>query len=274
MALYKRRMELRRLAEAEARGEAFWTHEFGRDVRVKIERAYRRAASYNEEQPVVVARELLLDDVGEPFLSDSAANAWEDFFQYFDSCDDESFASAVEGLVVGMVETDGRDRFSTLSPERFSEETNHILAEHRVSYEMVDGMMVSFESKEMHTAVVVPTLLLLSGRHGWEDVEESYQDALGELARGNPGNAITDAARALEATFDHLDIPGNSLGARASMAKERGLIPSQDSKLFDWVNAARGNLSDAHPGSEATPGDAWLAVHVVGALILRLVGAT
>src|SRR4029077_1433218 len=70
---------------------------------------------------------------------------------------------------------------------------NLVLAEHRISWEMVNGNMVPFESKELHQEVVVPTLRLLSGRHGWEQVEDAYQDALHEIAAGHADDAITDA---------------------------------------------------------------------------------
>jgi hypothetical protein len=41
-------------------------------------------------------------------------------------------------------------------------------------------------------------------------------------------------------------------------------------KLVDWVSASRSDRGDAHSASNATRPDAWLVVHVVGALILRL----
>lgn len=53
-----------------------------------------------------------------------------------------------------------------------------MLTEHRISYELVDGQMMEFKSKELHQDVVVPTLRLLSGRLGWEKVEAAYQNAL------------------------------------------------------------------------------------------------
>jgi hypothetical protein len=60
-------------------------------------------------------------------------------------------------------------------------------------------------------------------------------------------------------------------------ARKRGLLGPHDSKLArgveqigDWVNADRSERGDAHLEKDADADDAWLAVHVAGALIVRL----
>lgn len=70
---------------------------------------------------------------------------------------------------------------------------------------------------------------------------------------------------------------GNSLGPLAKDAKARGLLAPHDEtlsdalqKIIDWVSADRSSKGDAHNASTASRSDAWLTVHVVGALILRL----
>ena len=50
-----------------------------------------------------------------------------------------------------------------------------------------------------------------------------------------------------------------------------GLLAKHDKPLEGWLIADRGNLGSAHPGDgNAGREDAWLTVHVVGAVILRL----
>jgi hypothetical protein len=40
--------------------------------------------------------------------------------------------------------------------------------------------------------------------------------------------------------------------------------------FLNWASADRSQTGDSHKQSDATIADAWLAVHVIGALILRL----
>jgi hypothetical protein len=43
-------------------------------------------------------------------------------------------------------------------------------------------------------------------------------------------------------------------------------------KLVDWVSVDRNEMGDVHQAQEPSVEDAWLTVHIVGALILRLGG--
>jgi hypothetical protein len=70
---------------------------------------------------------------------------------------------------------------------------------------------------------------------------------------------------------------GNALGPLLASARGKGLLGPYDSKLAegvkligDWVSADRSTRGDAHSASNANIDDAWLAVHVAAALIVRL----
>lgn len=113
---------------------------------------------------------------------------------------------------------------------------------------------------------------------GWDGVERAYRKALHEIA-SDPSDAITDAGTALQEALGQLGAAGNQLGDRLRSAKRRGLLVGHDERLVKaiedmghWVAADRSVHGDAHNADEALTADAWLAVHVAGALILRLTG--
>jgi hypothetical protein len=109
-------------------------------------------------------------------------------------------------------------------------------------------------------------------------VERAFHDALRELKPGgNPGDAITDAGSALQEMLLAAGAEGNALGPLLASARGKGLLGPYDSKLAegvkligDWVSADRSTRGDAHSASNANIDDAWLAVHVAAALIVRL----
>ena len=163
------------------------------------------------------------------------------------------------------------DAFVTLA-KRFAQTIEAIFREHRISFSLIEGRIVPIESIELHESIVEPTLTLLAGRSGFDNVEVAYWRALEEIHEGTPDDAITDAATALQETLVALGCSGRSLGPLAKTAKSRGVITGYDAKLVDWVSADRSNRGDAHSVGPASVEDAWLVVHVVGALILRIVG--
>lgn len=153
---------------------------------------------------------------------------------------------------------------------------NNVLEDYRVAYRVVNGELVPFESDELHVEVTAPVLgLLLGDRFG--QANRAYVKALKEIPT-DPSDAITDAATALEETLVALGCKGNSLGDLIKDARKLGLLAAHDvnleagiSKFLDWASADRSQSGDGHRVSNASRSDAWLMVHVVGALIIRLV---
>jgi hypothetical protein len=63
-------------------------------------------------------------------------------------------------------------------------------------------------------------------------------------------------------------------------AKSKGMLASHDGPMLEaidqvmsWVSADRSTTGDAHVVTDPSIDGAWPIVHIVGALILRLVGA-
>jgi hypothetical protein len=214
------------------------------------------------------------------FLTRSGMSAREDFFGCLLQGSDEMVPDLIEGLSLAFTQNDihsqtGNWHGGTL----FDVLVNTILREHRISYELIDHQMVGFESREMHVEVVAPVLTLLGGRQGWSRAESAYQDALREIAHGAAADAITDAGTALQEALTAAGCVGNQLGDLIKSARAKGLLAPHDSpllhsigKVFTWASADRSQTGDAHHTTTATVADAWLTVHVVGALLLRLAG--
>lgn len=162
----------------------------------------------------------------------------------------------------------------------FRRMTDDVLFQHRIEWAFRGEHLVERGNQELHASVVRPTTELLGGDPRFASVQRAYDKALLELSQNDPGDSITDANTALQEAFRVLGVNGSSASEQALKAERRGLLVGYDRKLVegivkltDWINAERSNNGDAHSdGSRALKADAWLVVHVVGALILRLFG--
>lgn len=269
--LHARRNRLRQLEEREANGESFWTDEFPKPVRVKIQ----QFIEVFDSDVIENARTLILFDEGERYLFSPNFNPVPDFVRYLVECPDDMMPTVIEAYAQAAIK--GTRGQYPPPPDRFEAHVNATMREYRIAYELVNGEMVPMASRELHTEVTVPTLRLLAGDPTWERVEAAYQDALAEIASGNAADAVTDAGTALQEALTALGCDGNALGPLIKSAKSKGLLSNHDGpmldaiyKVADWVSADRSNTGDAHNSAKAHIDDAWLIVHVVGALILRL----
>jgi hypothetical protein len=166
------------------------------------------------------------------------------------------------------------------SAQRYSEEfenfINDTLEDFRVAYRVVDHEVIPIDSDELHAEVVAPALRLLVGKQ-FANAHVAYLEAIKEIP-ANPANAITDAGVALQETLSALGCNGNALGSLIADGKKRGLLAAHDATLttgivnfLNWASADRSEKGDGHHVTDASRSDAWLMVHVVGALIVRLV---
>lgn len=160
---------------------------------------------------------------------------------------------------------------------KFAQEVNVILHEHRIAYKFVEGELVEFESDELLKTVIEPALKLLIG----DKFKGAHAAYLAALKEHDPGDAITDAGTALQETLTALGCRGNALGPLIKDAKKNGLLAGHDqtlidgiSKFMEWASADRSESGDGHKVTEADRADAWLMIHIVGALIVRLADGT
>jgi len=275
----KRQQEL---AEREAAGENLWTKSFSEGTRVKIKLAAADTIGIHAADDVYgFAHGLLCRQWGQEKFITASVNSTTDLIGALQIGDDDLVADVIEAVYSAILFTlqnfsSGRAR-PVAGPKAFAERVNDILREERVAFELVEGQMVDLESEELHVAVVAPALRLLSGREGFDKVEIAYRNAIMELSGGSADDAITDAGTALQEMLTALGCNGSSLGPLIGDARRRGLVAPHDarfdqaiSNVMDWVSADRSQSGEAHHVSNATPEDAWLIVHVVGALILRL----
>jgi hypothetical protein len=227
-----------------------------------------------------LARNLILEDEGLRFLSHASNHPSSDYFAYLASCPDDMMPTVLEAMNEAFEDPGIFQMVYEQNSRHYVAGVNEILSEERVAWEFVGNEMTPFSSREMHVDVVEPTLRLLATA-GWERVEAAYQDALRELSAGNAPNAVTDAGTALQEALTMLGAEGNALGPLIASAQRKGIILGHDRALFDtvsraatWVSADRSQVGDAHAVSAAEREDAWLSVHVVGAILLRLSAQT
>jgi hypothetical protein len=276
------RRRQRELVEREAAGESFWTTDFTPEVRTKVKLAAADTIGHTAGDKVYpYAHGLLTRQWGRNRFTAAASNPTEDVIGALTVGDSEMVPDVIEALGVSI------DFFihnhqqpwerPTAGIGYFSNEMNRIFREERVAYQLIEGEMVDLEAEELHAEVVAPALRLLSGRRGFEGVEIAYKDALREIANGDADDAITDAGTALQEALAALGCSGNSLGPLIADARRRNLLAPHDARLekaiadvMEWVSADRSQSGEAHHVSSASIEDAWLIVHIVGALILRL----
>lgn len=259
--LHARRQRIAKNAEDHEKNRFIWTDAFDDGSRVRI------AAMWNlkmgQSYDVDIRRYIELE-IGMP------ASKWKNksIGAYLtDLADDEFIPTILEAMCLA---------FQDHSVPEFVAFVNTVMAEHRISYEIIDRQMVPFDDSVLHANVVKPALALLGGKQGWESVEVAFRDALGEIAV-DPGDAITDAGTALQEALKVRGCKGNALGPLLHDAVTKGILAPHDitlgtalQKLGDWVSADRSNMGESHKVSVATRDDAWLTLHVVGALIVRL----
>ncbi|MGY1857535.1 hypothetical protein [Modestobacter sp. SYSU DS0290] len=275
--LYSRRKRQEALAREEAAGASFWTAKFEEPARVKLWHAFSDTSDEWIIETASHARNLICREEGRFYLTDARRVASEDFAQYLLTCPDEMVPTCIEAMRQALLErAKGSWQFQD-SLTAFSDGVKVILREHRISFDLIEGQMVEFASQEIHNAVVEPTLRLLSGRRGFEGAEKAYKEALEEISHGKPADAITDAGTALQETLTSLGCEGNALGPLTKSARKKGLLAPHDGpmteaveKLMHWVSADRSTTGDAHGATSPSTEDAWLIVHLVGALVLRL----
>jgi hypothetical protein len=222
------------------------------------------------------ARDVLLRSEGLVTLRGESDVA-QDFTAFFMSCDNDLVPSAIEAMLAALEECrvpfqviygEGQDLFRSVLVS--------VLREHRISYELIGSELVPMGSRELHSAVLVPALTLLGGREDLAGAEKAYMDALSEIhaKNGRAEDAITDAGTALQETLTALGLTGNALGPLIADARKKGLLAGHDGPLLEavmkWVSADRSELGDTHHTTAPSLDDAWLLVHIVGALMVRL----
>ena len=194
-------------------------------------------------------------------------------FAFDDYHDNETLVEIIASVPVAMPER-------TEDVQSWKRFVNKVFRQHRIGYKFVDDDLIPFEDDELMQNVVEPTLgILVEGR--FQEARKSYMEALEVIADGKPGTSITHAGTALQQTFQALGCDGKVLGNLVRDAKRKGLLGEVDTplaegieKFCNWAAANRNQLSAAHSSTELKSEDAWLMVHVVGALIQRLAAGT
>lgn len=272
--LFSERKRLREIEVREAKGEKVWTSELSGPLRTKLTRVLEGCGWVANKYSPDYGAELILEAANRVFANNRGEQE-RNIMAYLARCPDVDIPDIIESVAVAVkyYANEGVKEPSAL--EKFHADVNKLLASYRVNYTLEEGEITELDSREIHKAIISPTLALL-GRSGWEQVEKSYQDALKELAAGNPSDAITDATTALQEALRKLGCKGKDLATLLKSAKNT-IMNGYDGKYIDsidslisWCSANRSNRGDSHKVTDTDKDDAWFVVHTVGILILRL----
>lgn len=278
MPLYQRRQKRRQKAEALNRGDTVrLSLELSKETRTRILFCLADASPNWEKQSRGLYN-LIRREWGRGSLMGFSTPQYDLFPYIIDAANPEEVLDFVEGWFQTLGAATEYEWIAREAEEHARPDLNEILDDDDVAYQVVGTEIIPRDSMVRHAEVISPALSLLHGTSSLRSVEQAFQDALRELKPGgDPSDAITDAGTALQEMLLALGCTGNALGPLLADAKKRGILGPFDSKLSDgvhligeWVSANRSTRGDAHKASAASREDAWLAVHVVGALLIRL----
>lgn len=274
MGLFAERKRIRQIEEREAAGESFWTVEVSERARRQVAHLYRHTCDWTEKSRFNLAAQA--SQMYCASLGIRSAYIQPDDLAGIE--DSDYFLSFVEAIHKVLRQSNAARGHA----EPFAEMVNHILNSNRVAYKFVNqsSQFVELESLELHVEVVEPAIRLVYGDPRLEADQIAYMNALRQISQGDAPNAITDAGTALQESLKALGAEGKVLGDQLKDARKRDLLPGRDSpllgsvlKAMEWVASERNQNGDGHNVTDATLDDAWLIVHVVGALIVRLAGS-
>lgn len=203
-----------------------------------------------------------------------------------DDVDRLDAVAAVVGAFVWLAENDeeledsGNSHRADYEPEydveKLIEVLNDRLLHARVDWSFEDGQFQERGNFVMHSEVLRPATILLADDPAFARASAAFQSALTKLSKGETEVALTEAATSLQEFFRALGVDGNSLSNQLDNAVNQKVVSGADRSLMkpliDWVNADRSNRGNAHHhrAGEVSKADAWLMMHVVGAVMVRL----
>lgn len=160
--------------------------------------------------------------------------------------------------------------------ETFIEVVNDRLLHARVDWSFEDGRFQERGNFVLHSEVLRPATILLADDAAFAQASAAFQSALTKLSKGETEVALTEAATSLQEFFRALGVDGNSLSNQLDNAVNKKVISGADrglmKPLIDWVNGDRSQRGNAHyhRTGDVSKADAWLMMHVVAAVMVRL----
>ncbi len=190
----------------------------------------------------------------------------------------DALADELNGVAFRSEVWNGGDGVYRFFPDIFRKRVNDAFLNYRINWIFIGGALVPRSHQDLFAEIVEPTTRFLGSDPKWGAVQRAYEKSLTELSRNDPGDAITDASTALQEMLRARGADGATLKKQVARAVSSGVLAGWDIRLtsgiasfIDWVEAERSNNGDAHhDAADADNQNAWLVIHIVGALVLRL----
>lgn len=275
---FSERQRQKDLAEKEAKGQSFWSTELNLNTRNKIIYALNNL-SYRPEIIKNRIRYKLMSNYGVACLHDSDLTGHIDYDQTVQKGEIARVLDLIEATYFELYEASLMHIGEAVNGAQLKYETaiNDIFLLDRNSYTFREGQIHQFSEQFSYEEILFPAINLLNLKSEYVEVNIKYKEALEEISRNKPADAITDAGTALQIYLEIKGFPGKVLGDQIKALKISKTLSGLDMKLLDvlvqcveWISGVRNQKSDAHPGQKGELEDAWLVLRILGSLILRL----
>lgn len=283
---YPLRARRHRAADRESAGESLWTETLSLEARNRLAACVRDqltgdAMDGDMSEFLYSIAQTVCDAAGATGLVEEFPEGTGILYD-FEFVDHIRNPLTEQGVVFGLIEGLWRQHADWAGTgvqtderacESLTAKITEILEDHRIGLVFVNGQFLPRSGSSLDAGLLVPALEFLTGDARFADADAMYNEALAAIRDRQPNEAITKACTALQSLLAAMGCGARTdkLSTQFAQAIDTGLLAKHDKPLQGWLMADRGNLGSAHPGeTPANRDDAWLTVHVVGSIILRL----
>lgn len=274
---YSERLRQIDLIAKEATGQTFWSPDLKIETRNKIIYAVNNLCN-NPFSVKNRIRYTLISNYGKAFLQDPNLEGYIDYDLSLQKGDVNRVLDMIEATYFELEQSSIVNVGEAIygAQRKFEVAINEIFQLDRNSYIFREGQIHKLSEQFSFENIIFPTMNLLNLKSDFLEVNNKFKEALEEIARNKPADAITDAGTTLQIYLNIKGFPGKVLSEQINVFKQSKVVSGVDLRLLNalidcmnWISGIRNQKGDAHPGENVQLEDAWFVLRILGALILR-----